>query len=85
MSKRLLGSLLGFLALAHAIADSDVVYKKFHVDSLIVSRFAVTTVTSVIRNNAAESKGLDFQVQLPEGAFVSSFTMQVLAVIKIIT
>lgn len=55
-------------------------YKRLLVDSLIVSRFAVTTVTSVIRNNANESKGLDFQVQLPESAFVSKFTMQVITI-----
>ena len=54
---------------------SDVIYKQFHVNSLIVSRYAVTTVTSVVRNDADESKELDFRVQLPETAFISNFSM----------
>lgn len=62
-----------------AVADERLMrYRQLHVDSLIVSRFAVTTVTSVIRNDANDSRGLDFQVQLPENAFVSNFTMQVI-------
>ena len=54
---------------------SDITYKQFHVDSLIVSRYAVTTVTSVVRNDADESKELDFLVQLPDTAFISNFSM----------
>ena len=54
----------------------SIVYKQFHVDSLIVSRYAVTTFTSVVRNNdPVESKELDFLVQLPENAFISNFSM----------
>ena len=53
-----------------------IVYKQFHVDSLIVSRYAVTTITSVVRNDdLVESKELDFLVQLPENAFISNFSM----------
>jgi len=65
---------LGALSLA-ADATTDVVYKQFHVNSLIVSRYAVTTITSVVRNNAEQARELDFQVQLPETAFISKFTM----------
>ena len=54
---------------------SDVTYKQFYVNSLIVSRYAVTTVTSVVRNDADKSKELDFRVQLPETAFISNFSM----------
>ena len=54
---------------------SDITYKQFYVNSLIVSRYAVTTVTSVVRNDANESKELDFRVQLPETAFISNFSM----------
>ena len=54
---------------------SDITYKQFYVDSVIVSRYAVTTITSVVRNDAEESKELDFQVQLPATAFISNFTM----------
>ena len=54
---------------------SGITYKRFHVDSLIVSRYAVTTVTSVVRNDADKSQELDFRVQLPETAFISNFSM----------
>ena len=56
--------------------ESAVVYKQFLVDSLIVSRYAVTTITSVVRNNDPEqSRELQFLVQLPETAFISNFSM----------
>ena len=54
---------------------SDITYKQFYVNSLIVSRYAVTTVTSVVRNDADESKELEFRVQLPITAFISNFSM----------
>ena len=67
------------LAVAESAHGSDVVsiiYKQFHVDSLIFSRYAVTTVTSVVRNDdPEESKELEFRVQLPENAFISNFSM----------
>ena len=56
--------------------DSDILYKQFHIDSLIVSRYAVTTITSVVRNdNPIDSKELEFRVQLPDRAFISNFSM----------
>lgn len=59
----------------------DIIYEQFHVDSLIVSRYAVTTITSVVRNdNTEESKELNFRVQLPESAFISNFSMLVLCI-----
>jgi uncharacterized protein YegL len=82
-------AILGLLVIAVAITSSvaaekrqesgasDITYKQFHVDSLIVSRYAVTTVTSVVRNDADESKELDFRVQLPDTAFISNFSMSV--------
>lgn len=55
--------------------ESDITYKTFHVESSIVSRYAITTVTSVVVNGAEESKELDFRVQLPDTAFISNFSM----------
>ena len=52
-----------------------VIYRQFYVDSLIVSRYAVTTITSVVQNVAEEARELSFLVQLPETAFISNFTM----------
>ena len=53
----------------------EIVYRLFHIDSEIVARYATTTVTSVVLNNADVSRELSFQVQLPETAFISNFTM----------
>ena len=53
----------------------DVVYRLFHIDSEIVARYATTTISSVVLNSADVSRELSFQVQLPETAFISNFTM----------
>lgn len=57
-------------------SDAAVVYEQLVVDSLVVSRYAITSVTSVVRNNdPQQSKELEFRVQLPETAFISNFSM----------
>ena len=57
-------------------SDAAVVYEQLIVDSLVVSRYAITSVTSVVRNNdPRQSKELEFRVQLPETAFISNFSM----------
>ena len=57
-------------------SEEAIVYKLFHVDSLVVSRYAVTSITSVVQNSDPEqSKELEFRMQLPETAFISNFSM----------
>ena len=63
------------LTLRQAPADDSIVYSQFHIDSVIIARYATTTVTSVVLNRAGVSQELGFQVQLPETAFISNFTM----------
>ncbi len=46
-----------------------------HVNSKIQSRFAITHVTSEIRNTGSEAKEISFEAQLPAEAFISNFTM----------
>ena len=53
----------------------SITYEKFHVDSIIVSRYARTSITSVLLNSANISQEVSFQVQLPDTAFISNFTM----------
>ena len=53
----------------------DIVYRMFHIDSEIVARYATTTISSAVLNSAEVSRELSFQVQLPETAFISNFTM----------
>ncbi len=67
--------LIVLLAAVITVAASAVEYRKFYVESEIVSRYSTTRVTSVVRNGDDVSQELSFQVQLPETAFVSRFTM----------
>ena len=60
---------------AENVNDGSVVYQQFHVNSDIVARYAYTQISSVVLNSATISKELTFQVQLPETAFISNFTM----------
>ena len=55
--------------------DEEIEYEMFHIQSTIVARYAITSITSVVLNRATDSKELSFQVQLPETAFISSFSM----------
>ena len=71
---------VAFLLLAAEVVTAlatggRVVYREFHVDSVIVDRYSTTTVTSVILNSDNVSQELSFQLQLPETAFISNFTM----------
>ena len=50
-------------------------YEMFKVDSTIVARYASTSFSSTILNAADTSQELSFQVQLPDTAFISNFTM----------
>ena len=52
-----------------------VVYRSFHINSEVVARYAVTTITSVVVNNDTLSRELAFLVQIPDTAFISNFTM----------
>lgn len=55
--------------------DGAVVYESFHIESTIVTRYATTRITSVALNSASVSRELTFNVQLPETAFISNFSM----------
>ena len=74
--------LVGFSAVSQAVVtvrqadgDNSVIYQQFHITSEIISRYAHTRVNSVLLNSADTSKELSFQVQLPETAFISNFSM----------
>ena len=66
---------LAVVTLRQAENDGSVIYQQFHVSSDIIARYAHTRVSSVVLNSAGTSKELSFQVQLPETAFISNFTM----------
>ncbi|KAL8563007.1 hypothetical protein ACOMHN_004699 [Nucella lapillus] len=52
--------------------------RQFHVNSTLYSRFAKVTMDSEVENRVGEGgREVTFQVQVPEAAFMSSFTMVV--------
>lgn len=52
--------------------------RQFHVNSTLYSRFATVTIDSEVVNSAMEAgQEVTFQVQVPEAAFMSNFTMVV--------
>ncbi len=67
--------LLVAVSSALATGETEITYRQFHVESQIVNRYSTTTVTSVVFNGGNVSQELAFQVQLPEAAFISNFTM----------
>ncbi|KAK7110730.1 inter-alpha-trypsin inhibitor heavy chain H2-like [Littorina saxatilis] len=57
---------------------SSVRVKKFHVTSKLSSRFATVTIESEVVNvDQSRSREISFQVQVPEAAFLSNFSMVV--------
>ncbi|KAM4748918.1 inter-alpha-trypsin inhibitor heavy chain H2 [Rhinophrynus dorsalis] len=57
-------------------SDSITLYS-YKVESTITSHFVNTMIRSKVVNNAAHSQNLVFDVQIPKGAFINNFTMNV--------
>ena len=60
---------------AYEDPNAGVVHRMFHIDSEVVARYAITTITSVVVNNGTSSRELSFLVRIPDTAFISNFTM----------
>ncbi|XP_046575536.1 inter-alpha-trypsin inhibitor heavy chain H4-like isoform X2 [Haliotis rubra] len=59
-----------------ATAEVDVPkITELHITSQVQSRFATVKISSTIVNTKNDSKEANFQVQIPESAFISKFTM----------
>ncbi|XP_075713583.1 inter-alpha-trypsin inhibitor heavy chain H2 isoform X2 [Rhinoderma darwinii] len=56
--------------------DSISLYS-YKVESSITSHFANTMIQSKVVNNAAYPQSLSFDIQIPKGAFINNFTMNV--------
>ena len=48
---------------------------KFHVNSRIQLRYAITDVETQIRNRHSEPKEIIFDIYIPQEAFISNFSM----------
>merc|ERR1711988_1700348 len=51
--------------------------KKFHVNSRIQLRYAITNVETQMQNKHSEAKEVFFDIYIPKEAFVSNFTMDI--------
>jgi len=51
--------------------------KKFHVNSKIQLRYAITNVEAKMQNRDSEAKEVFFDMYIPKEAFVSNFTMEI--------
>ena len=75
MTSTAIFALLAVTVMVRVHAVTNITYERFQVDSVIVSRYARTSVTSVLFNPDEDSKEESFQIQLPYTAFISNFTM----------
>ncbi|KAI4899131.1 hypothetical protein NFI96_029650, partial [Prochilodus magdalenae] len=71
----LLGLLLVCAAAAPTKQGGDVEIYSFHINSTVTSRYAVTVITSRVKNRLTESQEVHFQVKIPKNAFISKFRM----------
>ncbi|XP_061494282.1 inter-alpha-trypsin inhibitor heavy chain H2 isoform X2 [Rhineura floridana] len=57
--------------------DDSILLHSYKIQSTITSRLANTMVQSKVENKAGHSQNLVFDVQIPKGAFIHNFTMNV--------
>ncbi|XP_066489836.1 inter-alpha-trypsin inhibitor heavy chain H2 [Tiliqua scincoides] len=57
--------------------DDNIMLHSYKVQSIITSRLANTMVQAKVENRARHSQNLVFDVQIPKGAFIHNFTMNV--------
>merc|ERR1711874_736534 len=56
---------------------NSLIVTKFHVNTKIRFRYAITTVTSYIKNPGTEAKKADFSMTIPDTAFISNMSMTI--------
>merc|ERR1712141_414555 len=57
--------------------EKEAEIKKFHVNSKIQFRYAITDVETQMQNRHSEAKEVFFDIYIPKEAFVSNFTMNI--------
>ncbi|KAL4659317.1 inter-alpha-trypsin inhibitor heavy chain H2, partial [Arapaima gigas] len=61
----------------NAAAGNGITVRSYRVESRITSRFAHTTVSSLVANTAQQAQSIAFNMQIPKRAFITNFTMNV--------
>ncbi|KAM4677652.1 inter-alpha-trypsin inhibitor heavy chain H2 [Discoglossus pictus] len=62
---------------SEVLSQDSVTLYSYKVESTITSHFANTMIRSKVVNNARTSQNLVFDIQIPKGAFINNFTMNV--------
>ena len=57
--------------------DKEAEIRKFHVNSKIQLRYAITDIETQMQNRHSEAKEVFFDMYIPKEAFVSNFTMTI--------
>ncbi|KAG8440039.1 hypothetical protein GDO86_006000 [Hymenochirus boettgeri] len=57
--------------------EDTITLQSYKVESTITSHFVNTMIQSKVVNNAQQAQNLEFDVQIPKGAFINNFTMNV--------
>ncbi|XP_053083116.1 inter-alpha-trypsin inhibitor heavy chain H3-like isoform X2 [Pangasianodon hypophthalmus] len=74
-------TLLSFLLICVISAPTkksrDLDIYSFHINSTVISRYAITIITSRVANRVNESREVHFQVKIPKNAFISKFRMTI--------
>jgi len=55
--------------------EPELIISKFHVDTRIQFRYAITTVTSQVKNPGTEARRAEFSMIIPDTAFISNMSM----------
>ena len=67
--------LILFISISFSSGNTSVRYLQFHYKAEVVARYGRTRITSVVKNDANDSRQLDFDLKLPDTAFISNFSM----------
>ena len=67
--------LILFISISFSSGNTSVRYLQFHYEAEVVARYGRTRITSVVKNDANDPRQLDFDLKLPDTAFISNFSM----------
>uniref|UniRef100_A0A8B9JSH6 Zgc:112265 n=1 Tax=Astyanax mexicanus TaxID=7994 RepID=A0A8B9JSH6_ASTMX len=66
-----------FMCCSVSSPQEDVEISSFHINSTVTSRYAITVITSRVKNRHTDSKEIHFEVKIPKNAFISKFRMTI--------
>ena len=64
-----------FICITVGTGSNSVRYLQFYYEAEVVARYGRTRITSVVKNGAEDSQLLEFDLKLPDTAFIANFSM----------